>query len=123
MKLVAVLVAFATMGIVPATAARLKCSDRTIVDYINKSLDTTATWSDTGEAGNSKGRLQIVGTPKTESTKKNQLVCAIKIQHTFPISNFPTSGTNEVLRARLWVNLHRDGTMADADIKFLESSK
>ncbi len=50
MKLVAVLVAFATMGIVPATAARLKCSDRTIVDYINKSLDTTATWSDTGEA-------------------------------------------------------------------------
>ncbi|SCM75389.1 exported hypothetical protein [uncultured Pleomorphomonas sp.] len=123
MKFVALLAAFATMSVAPATAARLKCSDRAVVDHINESLNTTATWEEDGEAGNSKGLLRIVGTPKTESTKKNQLVCGIRIQHIFPISSFPTSGTTEILRARLWVNLQRDGTIGDARLIFLESSK
>lgn len=121
-KLVAVLAAFATVSVAPAMAARLKCSDRAVVDHVNESLKTTATFEN-GEASNSKGPLRIVGTPKTESTKKNQLICGIRIQHTFPISSFPTSGTTEILRARLWVNLQRDGTIKDADIKLLEGSK
>ncbi len=111
------------MSIAPATAARLKCSDRAIVDHVNESFNTTGTWRDSGKAGNSRGPLRIVGTPKTESTNRNQLVCGIRIQHTFPVSDFPSSGTTEILRARLWVNLQRDGTIGDAEIKFLESSK
>lgn len=110
------------MSVAPATAARLKCSDRALVDHVNNGLVTNGSWEN-GEAANSKGTLRIVGTPKTESASKHQLVCGIRIQHTYPISSFPTSGTTEILRARLWVNLQRDGTIGDAQIKFLESSK
>lgn len=122
MKLVAVFAAFATTSVAPATAARVKCDDSAVIAFVNNGLNTNATF-DNGEAGNSKGPLRIVGTPRTESAKKNLLVCGIRIQHTYPTSSYPTSGTTEILRARLWVHLNRDGSVSNADIKFLESSK
>lgn len=122
MKLVAVLAAFATVSVAPAMAARLKCSDRAVFDYVNNVLLKDGTWEN-GEAANSHGLLRMVGTSKTESTSKKQLVCVIRIQHTYPISSFPTSGTTEVLRARIWVDLHPDGTLDGADLVFVDGSK
>lgn len=117
MKLVALFAAFAAMSIAPATAARLKCNDKTVIDFVNNGLNTNGTWEN-GDAANSKGALRIEGTPRTESSKKNLLVCGIRIHHTDR-----TNGATEILRARLWVSLGRDGSISNADIKFLESSK
>lgn len=117
MKLVAVFAALAIIGVAPAAAARLKCSDKAVIDFVNQGLNANATW-DNGDAANSKGALRVVGTPRTESSKKNLLVCGIKIHHTGR-----TNGATEVLRARLTVSLGPDGSVSNADIKFLEGSK
>lgn len=116
-KLAALLVAFATIGTAPATAAPLRCDDKKIIEFVNKGINSNATWEN-GDAANSKGALRIVGKPRTEQAKKNLLVCGIQIHHTDR-----SNGATEVLRARLWVSLNRDGSISNADIKFLEGSK
>jgi hypothetical protein len=118
MKLVALSAALAaTLSVAPALAAPLQCSDNTVIGFVNSGLNTNATWGN-GARADSKGTLRIVGTPHTELARKNILVCGIHIVHTDP-----TNGAKENLRARLTVNLRRDGSVLNASMKFLESSR
>jgi hypothetical protein len=118
MKLAAAFTALsATLSVAPALAAPPQCSDSTIIGFVNNGLNTNATYGN-GAAASSKGALKIVGSPHTEYAKKGILVCGIHVLHTDP-----TNGATENLRARLTVNLRRDGSVSGASMKFLESSR
>jgi hypothetical protein len=118
-KLIAFLAAFIlTLNAAPALARPLQCGDQVIVDFVNTGLRTNATWGDDGKPATSKGPLRIVGIPVNVQATKHTLVCDVRVHH-----SDPTTGGVETLTARLTVNLHKDGSILDASMIFLQSSR
>lgn len=118
-KLAAFLAALAFISsVAPAIATPLQCSDKAIVDFVNAGLNTNATWGDDGKPANSKGPLRIVGIPRSVSSTKRTLVCDVQVRH-----SDPTNGAVEFLTARLTVKLRPNGSILNAGMIFLESSR